>query len=150
MRGMQAFVKARCNQCHKVAGHGLNLGPDLSDVSKRYKGRKLLQQLLEPSSEINKKFQPYQFLMSSGKVIAGVVVKETPAEYHVATNLLLPKSITRVRKADVEEKLVSKISPMPNRLLDVLTRDEIVAMVSFLEAGGYKLPPHLRHKHSHK
>ena len=26
--GMQVFVKARCNQCHVVAGHGVNLGPE--------------------------------------------------------------------------------------------------------------------------
>ncbi|MEO2012741.1 MAG: PVC-type heme-binding CxxCH protein, partial [Fuerstiella sp.] len=32
MKGMQAFVKARCNQCHVVAGHGINLGPELTDV----------------------------------------------------------------------------------------------------------------------
>ena len=26
MKGMQVFVKARCNQCHVLAGHGVNLG----------------------------------------------------------------------------------------------------------------------------
>ena len=26
MRGMQAYMKARCNQCHVIAGHGVNLG----------------------------------------------------------------------------------------------------------------------------
>jgi hypothetical protein len=34
-RGMQAFVKARCNQCHVVAGHGVNLGPDLVESRAR-------------------------------------------------------------------------------------------------------------------
>ena len=42
MRGMQAFVKARCHQRHQIAGHGVNLGPDLAKVNKRFKGRKLL------------------------------------------------------------------------------------------------------------
>ena len=32
--GMTAFVKARCNQCHIVAGHGVNLGPDLVESVK--------------------------------------------------------------------------------------------------------------------
>ena len=62
MRGMQAYMKARCNQCHVVAGHGINLGPDLTDVTKRFKGTKLLQQMLEPSKEINEKYRPYQFV----------------------------------------------------------------------------------------
>ena len=73
MKGMEAFVKARCNQCHQVAGHGINLGPDLTKVSERFKGRKLLQQILEPSSEINKKYQTHQFVLNSGKTLSARV-----------------------------------------------------------------------------
>ncbi len=40
MRGMSVFVKARCNQCHVVAGHGVNLGPDLSRVDQDAQGRR--------------------------------------------------------------------------------------------------------------
>ncbi|HQX49366.1 MAG TPA: hypothetical protein PLY87_21305 [Planctomycetaceae bacterium] len=29
-KGMASFVNARCNQCHVVAGQGVNLGPDLT------------------------------------------------------------------------------------------------------------------------
>ncbi len=44
VQGMQAFVKARCNQCHVIAGHGVNLGPDLTESIKKYKGEQLLRQ----------------------------------------------------------------------------------------------------------
>jgi putative heme-binding domain-containing protein len=149
MRGMQAFVKARCNQCHVVKGHGVNLGPNLTDVAKQYKDAKLLQQLLEPSSEINKKYQNYQFLMADGKVISGVIVKDEPNELHVVTNLLVPIAVTRVRKKDIDEQITSKISPMPNGLANVLTHEEIVNLLSFLQAGGYNVPEHLQKKHQH-
>src|SRR5262245_20718678 len=62
-RGMTAFVKARCNQCHVVAGHGVNLGPDLAESIKKLQGRKLLEQILDPSSEINEKFRTTQFVL---------------------------------------------------------------------------------------
>lgn len=152
MRGMQAYMKARCNQCHVVAGHGINLGPDLTEISKRFKGTKLLQQMLEPSKEINEKYRPYQFVKADGRVVAGVVIKEKPREYEVITNLLLPNAVTRVAKKDVDEKIASKISPMPAGMLNVLTRQEILNLISFLEAGGYQLPDHLKkkHKHGHK
>lgn len=149
MRGMQAFVKARCNQCHVVKGHGANLGPDLTDVAKQYRGKKLLQQLIEPSSEINKKFQNYQFLMDDGRVVAGVIVQDEADEFHVVTNLLTPKVVTHLRKEDIDEQIISKISPMPNGLADVLTKEEILDLVSFLEAGGYQLPDHLKKNHKH-
>jgi len=150
MRGMQAFAKARCNQCHVVAGHGINLGPDLTDVAKRLKGEKLLKQILEPSSEINEKFQTIQFLLADGKIVSGVVAGEDEAAYQVITNLLIPTAITKVDKQDVDEKIVSKISAMPAGMANVLTAEEIQNLVAFLESGGYKLPGHLEHHHKHE
>ena len=147
MRGMQAFVKARCNQCHVVAGHGVNLGPDLAESIKTLKGEELLRQIIEPSSKIHEKFQNYQLATSDGRVVTGVILKEDGAEYEVVTNLLTPHTVTRIRKADVEEKAASKISPMPEGLLNVLTRDEILDLHAFLESGGYHPPEHLKHQH---
>src|SRR4029077_13817811 len=90
MRGMQAFVKARCNQCHVVAGHGVNLGPDLAESIKTLKGEELLRQIIEPSSKIHEKFQNYQLATSDGRIVTGVILSEDGAEYQVATNLLTP------------------------------------------------------------
>jgi putative heme-binding domain-containing protein len=147
MRGMQAFVKARCNQCHVVAGHGVNLGPDLAESVRTLKGEELLRQIIEPSSKIHEKFQNYQLATSDGRIVTGVIVKEDDAEYQVVTNLLTPHTATRIRKKDVDEKVASKISPMPEGLLNPLTRDEILDLHSFLEAGGYRPPEHLKHRH---
>jgi len=109
---------------------------------------KLLQQILEPSSEINKKYQTTQFLMNSGKVQSGVVAKETDSEFHIISNLLIPTAITKVTKNQVDERFPSKISAMPAGMADVLTRPEIIDLVSFLETG-FNLPEHLKHKHMH-
>ena len=149
MRGMQAFMKANCHQCHAVLGHGVNLGPDLSDVTKRYKGEKLLRQILEPSSEINEKFQNRTFVLKSGKFLTGVLKKTEKGNYHILTNLLTPKKVTMIAKKDVEQIIASKISPMPGALVNVLSEDEIRDLVSFLEVG-YELPEHLKHKHHKK
>lgn len=142
-RGMQAFVKANCHQCHALGGHGVNLGPELCDVFKRYKGKRLLEQIVQPSAEINERFQNQRFVLKDGRTITGVIVKDQDGEYHVVSNLLTPTSVTRIAKKDVEEKVASKTSPMPEGLLNVLTREEIIDLLSFLEAG-YKLPNHVR------
>ena len=39
---------------------------------------------------------------------------------------------------------------MPPGLANVLTKAEIIDLVSFLEAGGFQLPAHLQHQHNHK
>jgi putative heme-binding domain-containing protein len=149
MRGMQAFMKANCHQCHQVAGRGTDLGPDLKETAKRLKGIKLLQQIIEPSTEVGEEYKINQFLLHSGKLIAGVIVKETDSQFHIIPNLLAPKSIAKVAKRDIDERIPAKLSPMPQGLLDQLTRAEIADLVSYLEAGGYQLPDHLKHKHDH-
>ena len=150
MRGMQAFMKARCDQCHAIAGHGINLGPGLSDVAKRHKGRKLLQQILDPAPEIGEKYASFQFILKSGKILTGVVARETNTVFAVITNLLSPKNITRIKKKDILRKIPAKLSPMPRGLVNTLSREEIIDLVISLEAGGYKLPGHLEHKHHKK
>ncbi len=146
-RGMTAFVKARCNQCHVVAGHGVNLGPDLAESIKKLQGEELLRQILEPSSKIHEKFQNIQFVTSEGQVITGVVVKEDRRRIHVATNLLTPNTLTTIAKKEIDERTPSKVSPMPTGLLNVLTKDEILDLHAFVAAGGFKLPSHLQHLH---
>jgi putative heme-binding domain-containing protein len=147
MRGMQAFVKARCNQCHVLAGHGVNLGPDLAESTKKLGGEALLREIIEPSTKIHEKFQNYQIASSDGRLVTGVIVKEDDAEYQVVTNLLTPHTVTRIRKNAVDEKTASKISPMPEGLLNILTREEILDLHAFLESGGSGLPDHLRSLH---
>ena len=114
-RGMQAFVKARCNQCHVVAGHGVNLGPDLVESVKRLRGLKLLEQILKPSTEINEKFQMKRFELADGRTVAGVVTSESKGHYRVVTNMLTPHSVTQLPKKEVENVLASRVSPMPGR-----------------------------------
>src|SRR5947208_2370708 len=88
-------------------------------------------------------FPGHWVVMSDGRTISGVVVKEEPSEFQVMTNLLTPEAITRIAKADIDQRVASKISPMPAGLVNVLTKEEIVDLLSYLEAGGYQLPVHL-------
>lgn len=144
-RGMMAFVKAGCSQCHVIAGHGVDLGPDLAESVKKLRGVELLRQMIEPSSTIHKDYQTTRFLLADGQVVTGVIAKEGKDHFDVATNLLTPNSLTRVRKSDIEIHSPSKVSPMPSGLLDVLTKPEILDLHAYVQSGGYRLPDHLPH-----
>lgn len=147
-RGMHAFAKAQCTQCHVAGGHGINLGPSLAESVKKYRGRDLLEQVLDPSKSIHEKYRTMQFVLDSGRVVSGVVLEETPETYRVATNLLTPEQVTVIKKGEIDEQLPGTISAMPTGLLNVLTRDEIVDLLSFVEAGD-DLPTSLRHAARH-
>lgn len=144
--GMHAFVKAQCTQCHVAAGHGVNLGPNLVESVKKLRGRELLEQMLEPSLKIDERYRTVQFVLKNGRITSGVVAGETPTAWRIRPNLLAPDEVVAVPKANVDEQIPSQISPMPAGLLNVLTREEILALLAFLEAGD-DLPESLSHGH---
>jgi hypothetical protein len=80
--------------------------------------------------------------------VSGVVLAETPAAYRAATNLLAPDQVAVVRKDEIDEQTPGKVSAMPAGLLNVLTRDEVADLISFVEAGD-DLPSSLRHAPAH-
>jgi putative heme-binding domain-containing protein len=147
MRGMQAFVKARCSQCHQVQGHGVALGPDLTETIIRVQGEKLLRQVLEPSFEINEKYRTWQFLTVDGEIITGFVKEENDKRVQVIPNLLTPDIVRTIKVDDIELRSAAKVSSMPEGMVNVLTREEILDLLAFVQAGGYQLPEHLRHGH---
>ncbi len=136
--GIRAFEKARCSQCHAFSGHGVNLGPDLVNLTQRFSGEKLLRQLLEPSSEINEKYRAWQFLTTSGKVVSGMIQKETPQSVFVVTNLLAPENTIELAKHEIEIRTPSRVSSMPDGLLHVLTKNEILNLLAFLESDTFR------------
>jgi hypothetical protein len=46
-----------------------------------------------------------------------------------------------VKKADVERRVPSKLSPMPEGLVNVLTKDEVLDLLAYLESGGRRDHP---------
>ena len=135
-RGLEMFRVASCIKCHRINCQGEKLGPDLTDISKRFTGRKLLQQILQPSSEINKQYQTHVVVTDAGKVFTGLLAKEDDESMHLLPNPLQPEQITLVPKDQIEESSVSTQSTMPTGLLMTLSREEILDLLAFLEAGG--------------
>ncbi|MEZ6093405.1 MAG: c-type cytochrome [Pirellulaceae bacterium] len=137
--GMQAFVKATCNKCHMAAVAGQELGPTLDQIIKKYPQEKLLQHMLEPSAEINEKFQAHTFLLMDGRTLSGVIVSETDEQIELVTDLLKPNELITIPVDEIDDQVKSKVSAMPEGLMDVLTREEIEGLVAYVSATGNQL-----------
>jgi putative heme-binding domain-containing protein len=135
-KGKEMFTAAGCIKCHMFAGEGSKLGPDLTKVTEKYRGDKLLRQIIDPSSEINPQFQAHVFQTHSGDVVTGVIIKEDAASVHVVTNLLQPSDVKVLAKDKIAARKPSELSPMPTGMLVTLQREEILDLVAFLESGG--------------
>lgn len=135
-QGRSTFEMAGCIKCHKLKDTGTVLGPDLTKVAERFRGQKLLQQILAPSTEINKQYQTWVAALNDGRVIAGLMVDQSDTAITLLPNPLKPEAKITLQRSDIEELEASSISTMPTSLLITFTRDEILDLVAYIEAGG--------------
>ena len=136
--GEKLFSVASCVGCHKMNGKGANVGPDLTQLDPKYSPTDVLQHMLEPSLKIDKKYQAYLFVMASGKVVTGQIVKEDADTVHVLDNPTAPDKLRVLKKADIDEQEPSKVSIMPKGVLNKLTREEIFDLLAYVVSKGDK------------
>ena len=117
------------------------MGPDLTKVSERFKGQKLLQQILEPSTEINKQYQTWVAALHDGRVIAGLLLEQSDTAVTLLPNPLKQESRITLPRSDVEEFDASPISTMPMSLLITYSRDEILDLLAFIQSGAQPSSP---------
>ena len=129
-RGEQVFTKALCAACHKHGDLGQEFGPDLTDVAQRFARTDLLDAILTPSKSISDQWTAVEFVTRGKKVVAGVIVSET-ADNVVVQPVGAPPVTLAVK--DIQSRATSKVSPMPEGLLNTLTMQEISDLLAFLE-----------------
>ncbi|HQZ69645.1 MAG TPA: heme-binding protein, partial [Planctomycetaceae bacterium] len=115
---------------------GTTLGPDLTKVAERFKDQKLLQQILDPSTEINKQYQTWVAVLNDGRIISGLIVEQNDASITLLPNPLNPEQRLTLARRDLEELEPSLTSTMPMSLLITFTKDEILDVVAYIQSGG--------------
>tara|TARA_R110002049_G_scaffold2750_4_gene21985 strand:+ start:165312 stop:167237 length:1926 start_codon:yes stop_codon:yes gene_type:complete len=133
--GAKVFVEASCKGCHKAAGEGGVIGPDLTDLFTRWKGDRvgILREILDPSHKVDAKYQMHQVLTADGRVVSGIIVAETDDDVTILENPEA-KDPTVIAQDDIDEMLPSKNSMMPKALMDQYTKDEIFELMAYLES----------------
>ncbi|MFO0868289.1 MAG: PA14 domain-containing protein [Pirellulales bacterium] len=137
--GRNLFKAANCVGCHKLNSEGREWGPDLTKLEpQKHTTDHLLRSILEPSREIADKYQPYVFVLDSGKVVTGMILEESPTQVKVLVDPLAKGEPAVLDKSEIEERRKSPASIMPQGLLNKLTREEILDLIAYLFARGDK------------
>lgn len=147
--GRQLFTAASCIGCHKLAGQGQNVGPDLTKLPAEYSKTDVLDHILNPSKKIDPKYQSKIITLNSGKVVTGLVIEDTPQSLKVVDNPLAPDKAVAISRSDIEEVAASDVSIMPKGVLNKLTREEIFDLLAFVIAGGDAKNPLFAEHHDH-
>lgn len=135
VRGKASFAKAQCLACHRLNGEGGAVGPDLTGVSKRFARRDVLEAILLPSKVVSDQYQNTMIQTATEEVIVGRLVSED-AEKIVLRPDPLDDATVAIPKSSVLRRKPSALSPMPEGLLNTLSRLEVLDLLAFLEADG--------------
>jgi uncharacterized repeat protein (TIGR03806 family) len=126
---------SQCKNCHKIRQKGGTLGPDLSQIGKKYKRHELLESLLEPSKKIDKKYATSILVTQDGQVLKGILTEQSTAEQTVIQVLKEGKAeLVRIPKAEIEELIPQSTSLMPAGLLRDLTPQEAANLLAFMSS----------------
>ena len=102
----------------------------------RFNARDLLESIVEPSKTISDQYQAVVILMDDGRLITGRIVNLHADTWHVNTDMLNPNGQVNVDRRKVDRMTPSRISMMPEALLDTLKEDEILDLMAFLLSRG--------------
>jgi putative heme-binding domain-containing protein len=131
--GQKAFA-THCAACHQVGGQGGKVGPQLDGVGVRGAER-LLEDLLDPNRNVDQAFRATTLALTDGRVLTGLVLREEGAVVVLAD--ALGKEV-RVPKADIEERKVSGLSPMPADFGQKVSEADMGHLLAYLLAQRAK------------
>jgi len=143
--GRKMFAAGGCFACHRFNNEGGMMGPDLSSAGSRYNVRDLLDQILHPSKEINEQFVPIELTKVNGEKITGIVTNLNGDGVTVNTDLFDPNQRVTIDRKQVKSIEPSKISPMPEGLLNMMKQEEILDLVAYVLSGGRRDNPMFKH-----
>jgi putative heme-binding domain-containing protein len=135
-KGRNLFGEAKCFACHRFNNEGGGMGPDLTVISGRFGARDLVEKIIDPSKVISDQYAGIVITTTAGKQIVGRIINLNGDEIHVNTDMLDPNQIARVNRNQIDSMGTSKISMMPEGLLNTLSRDEILDLVAYLFSRG--------------
>ncbi|MGD9645376.1 MAG: PVC-type heme-binding CxxCH protein [Pirellulales bacterium] len=131
-RGERIFFESsatQCKNCHTVHGRGGTLGPDLSQIGRKYERAALLETILEPSKAIAPEYVPHVLETEGGQVHVGLLLE------NVEDGVLLVDAqnrTTRVPKSEIVALVAQEKSLMPELVLRDVSAQDAADLLAFL------------------
>ena len=138
-KGKAMFAATLCSSCHRFAGEGSDIGPDLSQLGTRFSNRDILVSIIEPSNVISDQYAATYFYMKDGSSVVGRVTNQDKDKYYISQNPFAPQQVREILKSDVSKASISDApSIMFPRLINSLNPEELKDLMAYLKSAGNK------------
>ena len=143
-RGRKLYSDAGCAACHRLSTDGGSVGPDLTGLAGRFSVHDVLEAIVDPNKVISDQYAAIVIHKKTGEIVTGRIANLGASNIDVVENMLEPGRMTSLRREDIEAMEESKVSMMPEGLLNSLTPPEIQDLAAFLLSRGDSNAPAFR------
>ena len=123
-------TRASCSKCHRVGREGGQVGPNLSQIAAIRNSHDFLEAIVLPSASIVRGFEPYDIITTEGRVLDGLISRQTPQALYLR---LADLSEVRIERSQIEEIQPARVSIMPQGLDKTLTTEQLSDLITFLQ-----------------
>ena len=137
-RGRNLFFATGCAGCHRFAGEGSGVGPDLTSLGNKFSAADVLEAILDPSKVVSDQFAGAVLTRKDGSTVFGRVAQrgDGAARVYEVVTATADAAVVRVPGAEVAGVAAAKLSPMPAGLIDRLNEQELIDLLVFLLSRG--------------
>ncbi|MCA9411939.1 MAG: c-type cytochrome, partial [Candidatus Omnitrophica bacterium] len=126
-KGHELFLNT-CAKCHTLFGEGNEIGPELTSMDRKNR-EWLITNIVDPNSIIRPEYQSHVIETADGAILTGMLAQSTEDAVTLITSE--NETITFPRD-EIEEIYESKLSLMPEGLLDPMQPEEVQNLFAYL------------------
>jgi putative heme-binding domain-containing protein len=134
-KGRAAYDAAQCAKCHRFAGQGGDTGPDITGVGARFNTQYLFESLIVPSKAVSDQYLGSVLRTHDGETITGRILEENDKIVKLRTDPFARELVT-IAKDNIAVRQQSTLSEMPQGLVNVLSKEEILDLTAYLRSAG--------------
>jgi putative membrane-bound dehydrogenase-like protein len=131
----KAVFKKNCTVCHRLDNEGFEVGPDLLSALRNKSPEQLLNDILDPSREVDPRYLNYQITTKNGQVFSGLIAADTASSVTVRRG---EKAEDTILRNQIEEVQATGKSLMPEGLEMQLSKQELADLIAYLQTAVHK------------
>ncbi len=117
-----------CSACHKVGNDGKDFGPELTKIATKHNRMKLIESVVDPNAEVDKKYLATSVETEDGTVVTGLLTKESPTELEIFDG----KRPVTIKVSTIVNRKALKQSSMPEGLAGAISPAEFLDVIEYL------------------
>ena len=129
-KAMSLIKSNGCLSCHRVAGAGACVGPDLSDVGASYSAEQIRAALVSPKKDVAPQHRSIRLVTKDGQTVTGRILNQDGFSVQIIDSSSQLRSFL---KSNLREFTIITANPMP-AYGDKMSAEDMTALVQYLSS----------------